>query len=777
MSRFGDAFRVLVGQETKTLNRTVPQSASLYSTNNALTNTSSQTQQLQQMVSSSWLFANIDRIASSVGAVEWKLYRKNQGGAQTEIMRHPLLDLINKPNPFFSGAEFFEASDQHFDLVGEMWWLKVANPDGVRTPPGAPNELWLLRPDRLSVVPNPKGYITGYIYTIGGERIPLAKEDIILVKRPNPYDPYRGIGVVQTLMTDIDADRQSARYNTMFFRNGAAPGGVIMVEESMSDEDFAVFRDRYLAFHQGVQNANRIAFLEKAKWQDAKYTQRDMQFEQLRKLTRDLILGAFGMPASVIGVTESVNRANAEAGDVTFARWIVVPRLRRIRSALNMYLVPLYGGGEQLYLDYVDPTPDNRELDLLEATQGYTSQLLTKNEARELLDKGEVEGGDEFREDFAELLPGQAPGEEAQPGKRPGARDDDDEEQEKHLRRRYAGRRVLKISAQDKQEAFVQRQWRKRLKQEAEALSAYLGQFNALSSSVEKIEITDLLAYSWNWFEKFGDDTIRELAALYLLAIMSEYPAMPRPEAERYAANYARQRGGELLQVTGDANLADLTRERVGSLVARSLEEGWTPEELQKQLEQDFAFSSSRAATIARTETSFATSRGEYQAATLQGYDMKRWITVGDERVDSPCHANEAIGWIGIVEQFPSGHSIPPVHPNERCFVEYGSAEAVEDSVRLLLPQVRAILPQDGHNQPQTPVLAAPSALTYIGVFKCTCGKLLNTEAYAGIPYWCERCKESKIPPQPKKTVTEDRVVVRDEKTQRIERVRVTREE
>jgi len=94
-------------------------------------------------------------------------------------------------------------------------------------------------------------------------------------------------------------------------------------------------------------------------------------------------------------VTESVNRANAEAGDVMFGRWILKPLLERIKQALNERLVSRID--QNIYLDYADPRPENRELHLKIADTGFKGGFLTRNETRALLGYGEaLEGGDEF---------------------------------------------------------------------------------------------------------------------------------------------------------------------------------------------------------------------------------------------------------------------------------------------------------------------------------------------------------------------------------------------
>jgi len=361
--------------------------------------TTNQVTQMQAMATTSWLFAVVDRIAASAAAVPWGLFRSMPTGESQLVPRHPIIDLWQSVNPFYTRHEFLETSIQHFELTGEIWWLIVRNRGG------RPVELWPIRPDRIRPVPHATDFVAGYIYTIGTLQIPLERKDVIFIRRPSPLDPYRGIGTVQSMMMDIGAEQMASQWTRNFFSNGAMPGGILQFDEGMSDADFERLVSRWTEQHQGVANAHRVAVLERGKWVDRKFSQRDMQMEQLRKLNRDIIFGAFGVPASVMGITESVNRANAEAGDVLFGRWILKPRLERIKQAVNERLVHLMD--KTLFLDYTDPAPENRELHLNIAERGFKGGFLTKNESRALLGYGgATEGGDEFMAPAASPLGG-----------------------------------------------------------------------------------------------------------------------------------------------------------------------------------------------------------------------------------------------------------------------------------------------------------------------------------------------------------------------------------
>jgi HK97 family phage portal protein len=311
------------------------------------------------------LFATVHRTSADTAKVEWRLWRKAASGKKedrTEVTRHAALDLWNRPNPFYTRQEFVETFQQHIDLTGEGWWVVGRNP---RSP--LPLELWPVRPDRMAPVPSATDFIAGYVYTgPDGEKIPLELADVMQLKMPNPLDPYRGLGPVQAILTDIDSEKYSAEWNRNFFVNGAEPGGIIELPEHLGDDEFDEMTTRWREQHQGVANAHRVAVIERGgKWVDRKYSMRDMQFTELRRASRETIREAFGMSKTMLGAAESeTNRATAEAAEYVYAKYQITERLDRIKGVLNTELLALYGpGAGDLEFDYEDPVPENAEAD------------------------------------------------------------------------------------------------------------------------------------------------------------------------------------------------------------------------------------------------------------------------------------------------------------------------------------------------------------------------------------------------------------------------------
>ncbi|MFD8075817.1 phage portal protein [Streptomyces sp. NPDC059718] len=357
-----------LGQSIATvLNRTpVPYAAASSRAGGAfpLAHPAGQEAQMRALGGNSTLYAIVDRLITAYSQVDWHLYRSAKSGKdedRVEVTSHAALDLWNKPNPFMTGPEFREATQQHEELTGEQWWVVAMHERA-----DIPLELWFARPDRMEPVPHPEDFLSGYVYRgPSGERVPLGREQVIFRRRPNPLDPYRGMGAVQTILIDLDANRASAEWNAAFFRNSAEPGGIVEVDRRLDDGEFEEFRTRWAEQHRGVNNAHRVGVLENGlKWVDRKYTMRDMQFAELRIASREMVREAFGFPKPLLGAVDDVNRANADAADAVFARWLVKTRLIRTREALNTRLLPMYGrAGEGLEFDFDNPVPEDAELE------------------------------------------------------------------------------------------------------------------------------------------------------------------------------------------------------------------------------------------------------------------------------------------------------------------------------------------------------------------------------------------------------------------------------
>jgi len=339
---------------------------------------------------SSWVYACIRKISSEIANIKLRLYKRKSDGKIEEVKKHDVLDLLDGVNEFMTRYDLFELLGIYLELAGEAFWWKLKNDSGkiVSIYP------WL-SPANMNVVPSAENFVEGYIYRVpgSGKEITFDADEIIHFKYPNPLNPYRGLSPVKAAEIAITSDREAAKWNWNFFRNSATPRGVLELEGTLSQDQFDRIKAQWESMHQGGRNAHKLAILEGGgKFKEIGFKQTDMDFVALRKYSRDEIFAIFGIPKGVISA-EDINRAVAEAHKAVFIEETIVPKLRKIVSYLNEFLLPDYGD-DTLFFDFDDPSPRNIEIALKYYESGIKNGWLAPNEVREEEGYKGFEGGD-----------------------------------------------------------------------------------------------------------------------------------------------------------------------------------------------------------------------------------------------------------------------------------------------------------------------------------------------------------------------------------------------
>lgn len=320
--------------------------------------------QLEQMRRNPTVFAVVNTLSRGVAKAQWQLWRSAASGKpedRVQVTSHAALNLLGDPNKFFTPHRLVRSGEQHQLLTGRTYFVVQRSPVMRSMPIG----LWPMRPDRVTPVPDTTSFLGGWIYTgPNGERVPLAVDEVLSIVTPDPMDPYGGISPVASLLPTLDATRFAQEYTRNFYINDASPGGIIQAPTQLSDLQFDQFQKRWTETHKGVDKAHRIAILENGmQWTAVGANQRDMQFVEQRQDNRDEITEAWAFPKSMLGASDDVNRAIAEANRATFAEQLIVPELDAWKDMYNHDYLPLFGataGG--LEFDYVNPVPEDKLL-------------------------------------------------------------------------------------------------------------------------------------------------------------------------------------------------------------------------------------------------------------------------------------------------------------------------------------------------------------------------------------------------------------------------------
>ncbi len=345
---------------------------------------------LDSFESSHLVHACVTVIGNSVAKTELQLF-KVAGSSGKEVINeetdHDLLDLLARPNQYQTGFELFREISISLDLQGNAYIFKN------RTEQGEVVELWLLRPDWVKVLPGEEKLISGYEFHPQGGGVQTFKpEDIIHIKEPNPKSFFYGMPTIKPALEVVRNMVFAIRWNQNFFYNNARPDFLIKTKTRMQDKDRKAFKDAWDRQFRGLERSNRFGFLygEDTEIEILTKTLREMEFSKLIDVSATEILAAFRVPQVLLG-RKGVNRAETESQIFVFLSETVEPRVKLIMDKLNEFLVVDFGA--ELFLDFVDITPEDRE----GVTDGYERGLknnwLVINEVRDMEGLPPVDGG------------------------------------------------------------------------------------------------------------------------------------------------------------------------------------------------------------------------------------------------------------------------------------------------------------------------------------------------------------------------------------------------
>ncbi len=332
----------------------------------------------------------IGMIAKAAASVPWLLYHIGNG-QKVEVAQHPLLTLLDKPNPACAGAEFFESVITYRMISGNAY-IRMIAVDGE-----APKELYVLRPDRVMVIAGRNGMPAGYRYTVGEqvEHFPVnrinGRSNVLHLKYFHPLHDWYGLSPIEAAAYSIDQHNQAAAWNQAMLQNGARPSGALVVKTAsdgtgghLSEEQYMRIKAQIDEGYGGAANAGRPLLLEGGlEWKEMSLSPKDMDFiEAKNSAARDIAL-ALGVPPQLLGIPGDNTYSNLQEARIALWEETILPLLDYLADVLNHALTPLFGANLKLEYDTdaISALSGKREM-LWERLE--KASFLTENEKRQM---------------------------------------------------------------------------------------------------------------------------------------------------------------------------------------------------------------------------------------------------------------------------------------------------------------------------------------------------------------------------------------------------------
>lgn len=592
------------------------------------------------------LYANkaISKRAEKVGEIKFVL--KNKAGKE---VFNEWTNLLDKPNPWQTGDQFWQLAQKYYDIVGSCYILKKGGDDVIFNNKKV-NQLELLRADLVEVVLNEKGNeILAFDYHNQGNTFRYLPDEIIYLYRPDPRNPLLGESLLASAVRNIETEVQISEYHANVLKNGGRLESIFKVKDPINEGTIANLQAQYEEKYAEAKQAGRPLFLggdidiEKTALSPMELAYLDTKVSTLNDISI-----ATGVPKAVLGSTGGETFANADASIRIFLRETIKPQLSNIVNILNWRLIP-----DEFELEYIDPTPEDQEEKRKNIETAYKVNALKTNEIREMLGYDTIPEGESIMIPFnlVEL------------GKKEEVRTPKEEKslklhplKNKDIRKIYAKQ---KDALMTKFEDRMLKEVRKFFDGQKERL------FTNMGESRKRKNIID---------DAFNTSLEIKLAKEGLVPVIREiFIASGQDTAETFnlpAFNFTQtmensiQKRAEMFS----ESIINTTSDQLQRTFSESFSNNESRQELVVRIENLYGdISVGRAEVIARTEVHSAMQDANLQAYARGGLETKIWVTVGDDRVRDE-HASMDGEEAPLYGKFSNGLEYPS-EPNCRCTI------------------------------------------------------------------------------------------------------------
>lgn len=262
----------------------------------------------------------------------------------------PLFDLLDKPNPMMSGAEFWRATSALLDLTGECHWIFT------RMMGNRPTEIMPIGATQMDQRVNEEGQLVGWKFYPAGQRNqwePIGLDELWTLKL-DAYDasrPFRGSSPLEACGLAISQFYQADLANEASLANGVEPGGVFTMEGTPSQPQVDHVREELKDRHGGPRNRRRPMILYGGlKWERIAAAFNEMEFAELKRMSRADIAITLDVDPAAMGWFDGASDARSQSQSARDSLWVetVYPRAQWIAAEFDRGVVSRFEGDVSL---------------------------------------------------------------------------------------------------------------------------------------------------------------------------------------------------------------------------------------------------------------------------------------------------------------------------------------------------------------------------------------------------------------------------------------------
>ena len=241
-------------------------------------------------------------------------------------------------------------------------------------------------PRTISVVTDKYGNIYKWIQRVKGATQEYAPGDVLHFKETDdPNSPVFGLSSLEPIIWEARTDLSAMISNYAFFANDATPGAQYILEDGLTPEEQDKIIDNIKNQLKGPENRNKsisVAGVKEIK--TLQLSQKDMEFNLLRRFTTEKICSAFGVPKAILNYTDGVNYSNGDNQDKKFWEGTIEPKQKLWEEFFNNNIIPaVLGTNSEIKLEYKCKAFEDKTWEEASTRADQTQGILSLNEVRE----------------------------------------------------------------------------------------------------------------------------------------------------------------------------------------------------------------------------------------------------------------------------------------------------------------------------------------------------------------------------------------------------------
>jgi HK97 family phage portal protein len=278
--------------------------------------------------------------------------RRKRAGAWEEEDDHPLIGLLENPNPFYTGEVLWMCTILDF-AFGNAYWYKIRNEFG------DPIQLWWI--PRAMIRPRWKldgsEFVSHYEYRpgIAAKAYPIDPKDIVHMRFGlDPRNHRLGLSQLGALMREIGIDDEAANFTGAILRNLGIIGVIVSPKEkngTVGKEALKEVKEYLRRNFTGDKRGEALAVGAPTEAQVLSYNMQGLDISPLRDVSEERVCAALGIPAAVVGFGTGLQqtKVGATMREMRQLAWTggIIPQQRIIAAEIKRSLLPDFEAGKR----------------------------------------------------------------------------------------------------------------------------------------------------------------------------------------------------------------------------------------------------------------------------------------------------------------------------------------------------------------------------------------------------------------------------------------------